>query len=237
MIIAVLTGRKGSKGFPNKNLYNVMGYPLAYYPMKAALNTPEIDDIYMSTDDEELKALARKYNIDVINRPLELCSDSAVSSDVFIHAYKLLKKQYNIEFLVLFMCNAPTITSKMLSEGIKILRENPNLDSAVSVSKYNMYNPARARKIVNNTLQSYIPFQFISGKINSDRNAQDDCWFADMGVSIVRSRCLENIKDGMLPQTWMGQKIYPLKQEAGLDVDYEWQIGQVDYWLKRWYDD
>jgi hypothetical protein len=52
-----------------------------------------------------------------------------------------------------------------------------------------------------------------------------------MGVSVVRSRCLENIHEGLLPQKWMGRKIYPLKQWGGLDVDYEWQIGQVKYWL------
>jgi hypothetical protein len=31
----------------------------------------------------------------------------------------------------------------------------------------------------------------------------------------------------------MGRKIFPLIQEAGLDVDYQWQIGQVEYWLKE----
>ena len=37
----------------------------------------------------------------------------------------------------------------------------------------------------------------------------------------------------LLPQKWMGRKIFPLKQEAGLDVDYLWQIPQVEYWLKE----
>jgi hypothetical protein len=54
-----------------------------------------------------------------------------------------------------------------------------------------------------------------------------------MGVSIVRSRCLENIEEGLLPQKWMGQKIYPLKQWGGLDVDYDWQIPGVEYWLRE----
>jgi hypothetical protein len=36
----------------------------------------------------------------------------------------------------------------------------------------------------------------------------------------------------MLPQKWMGQNIYPIKQWGGLDVDYEWQMPQVEFWLK-----
>src|SRR3989338_8390672 len=55
----------------------------------------------------------------------------------------------------------------------------------------------------------------------------------DVGVSIVRPRCLENIDNGILPQRWMGRKIYPLKQWGGMDVDYEWQMPQTEFWLKK----
>jgi CMP-N-acetylneuraminic acid synthetase len=45
MYIAILMGRKGSKGFPGKNLYPVLGKPLSFYPMKAANDSPEIDKV------------------------------------------------------------------------------------------------------------------------------------------------------------------------------------------------
>jgi len=54
-----------------------------------------------------------------------------------------------------------------------------------------------------------------------------------MGVSVIRSRCLDDIENGVLPQKWMGNKIYPIKQELGLDVDYEWQIPQVEKWINN----
>jgi hypothetical protein len=53
-----------------------------------------------------------------------------------------------------------------------------------------------------------------------------------MGLSIVRPRCLENLHAGLLPQKWMGRRIFPLKQWGGLDVDYEWQIPLVEHWLR-----
>lgn len=239
MIVALLMGRKGSKGFPNKNLYKVLGNPLAYYPINAAKNCPDIDEIYLSTDDERLMSLADKNNVKVIKRPLKLCTDGALGEQVYVHAYnvvKKMKKQQKIEFIVLLMCNAPTISSKIISEGIRVLKNNLEYDSAVTVSRYNMWSPLRARKIENDgLLHPFVPFGSLSDSknLNCDRDSQGDVWFADMGVSIIRPRCLENIDNGLLPQKWMGQKIYPLKQEGGLDVDYEWQIPQVEYWLEN----
>ena len=45
MIYALLIGRKGSKGFPGKNTYKVMGKPLCYYPSMAAKKTIPVNQI------------------------------------------------------------------------------------------------------------------------------------------------------------------------------------------------
>lgn len=240
MIIALLMGRKESKGFPRKNLHLVLGKPLAYYPMKVAKECPDIDKIYLSTDDEKLMKLATDNGIEIIKRPPELCTDESLGEHVYVHAYNIAKeknKDAEIELIVLLMCNSPTITSQIISEGIKVLREHPEYDSAVTVSKYNMWSPLRARKIgEDGLLHPFVPFETFGDPktLNCDRDSQGDVWFADMGASIVRPHCLEHLEDGLLPQKWMGQKIYPLKQWAGLDVDYEWQIPQVEYWLRMY---
>lgn len=238
MIVALLMGRKNSKGFLGKNLHVVRGRPLAYYPMKAAKDCPEVDKVYLSTDDEQLMELAIENSIEVIKRPPKLCTDEALGEDVYLHAYNVVKKlnkEQKIEMIVLLMCNAPTIKSKIISEGVNILRNNPEYDSAVTVSKYNMWSPLRARRIdKEGLLKPFVPFEAFGDTktLNCDRDSQGDVWFADMGASIVRPRCLENLEEGLLPQRWMGQKIYPLKQLGGLDVDYAWQIPQIEHWLK-----
>ena len=239
MIVAILMGRKDSKGFPGKNLHRVLGMPLAYYPMKAAMNCPEVDKAYLSTDDEYLMGLARDNGVLVIERPPELCTDEALGDHVYMHAYDIAKrtnKGREIEMLVLLMCNAPTITPDTITKGINILRENPEYDSCVTVSKYNMWSPLRARKITEEgLLEPVVRFESFGDpkNLNCDRDSQGDVWFADMGVSIIRPRCLENIEHGLLPQKWMGRKIYPLKQWGGLDVDFEWQVPQVEHWLSE----
>lgn len=238
MIVALLMGRKKSKGFPGKNLHFVLGKPLAYYPMRAAKGCPEVDKIYLSTDDEQLMELANENGIEVVKRPPELCTDETLGEQVYIHAYNVVKEQnqnQKIELIVLLMCNAPTVTSKMISKGIKVLRDNSEYDSAVTVSRYNMWSPLRARKISEEgLLKPFVPFEAFGDPetLSCDRDSQGDVWFADMGASIVRPKCLANPEYGLLPQRWMGQKIYPLKQSGGLDVDYEWQIPQVECWLK-----
>lgn len=238
-VIALLIGRKQSKGFPGKNMVPALGRPLAYYPMKAALVCPEVDRIYISTDDEALMELAKANDVRVIKRPPELCTDETLGGDIYRHAYDYMRKKEkleNIELLVLLMCNSASITAETISTGIKALRENSHYDSAVTVSKYNMWSPLRARRIAKDgLLKPFVPFEAFGDpkELNSNRDSQGDVWFADMGVSIVRPRCLENMEEGLLPQKWMGRNIYPLKQWGGLDVDYEWQMPLVEYWLKK----
>ncbi|MBC8548225.1 MAG: cytidylyltransferase [Candidatus Brocadiales bacterium] len=239
MIAALLLGRKGSIGFPGKNLYPVLGRPLALYPMSAAINSKNVDSVYLSTDDNDLMELACKNKVEVIIRPPELCTKEALGEDAFVHGYFEIKKRnpgQDMDIIVLLFCNAVTITSDLIDEGIRVLREKPEIDSAVSASTYNMWSPLRARKIgEDGLLHPFVPFETFGDPktLNCDRDSQGDAWFADMGVSIVRARCLENIENGLLPQKWMGQKIYPIKSWGGCDVDYEWQMPQAEYWLRK----
>ena len=72
MITALLIGRKGSVGFPGKNLYPVLGRPLSIYPMMAAKSSRFIDKVYLSTDCDSLMKLALENNIEIINKPGKL---------------------------------------------------------------------------------------------------------------------------------------------------------------------
>lgn len=239
MVPALLLGRKGSKGFPGKNTADILGHPLAYYPMKAAIDALEVDQVYLSTDDEQLMEIARRNGVEVIVRPPELCNDTALGEHAYVHGFEEIRRRNSdreIEFIVLLFCNAATVSAATISEGIRVLRNTPEIDSAVTVSRYNMWSPLRARKVGDDgLLHPFVPFEVFGDPqtLNCDRDSQGDVWFADMGVSIVRPHCLERLDEGLLPQKWMGQKIYPLKQWGGLDVDYEWQMPQVEFWLRK----
>jgi hypothetical protein len=238
MIAVLLIGREGSTGFPGKNTYPVLGRALMEYPLMAASEAKSVDKIYVSTDSKKIKDIGLSYGAEIIDRPAELCTSRALGEDAYVHGYKVIRDSVReqIELMVLLHCNGPTILPQTIDEGVKILREHPEYDSAVTVSKYNMWSPLRARKEgVDGLLHPFVPFELFGDpkKLNCDRDSQGDVWFADMSVSIVRPACLEKIEEGLLPQKWMGQHIFPLKQWGGCDVDYEWQIPQVEYWLKK----
>jgi len=239
LIYALLLGRDKSKGFPNKNIIEVLGMPIMVYPILAAQKSKLVDHIFVSTDSGKIQKIGKKYGVTHIKRPPELCTDEALGEDAFRHGYEWIKENYNstIDFMVLMFCNAVCVTHQIIDQGIKILIDNPEFDSAVTVSRYNMWSPLRSRKInKEGLLDPFVPFKIFGNPntLNCDRDSQGDVWYADMGVSIVRSRCIENLENGLLPQKWMGNKIYPLEQEAGFDLDYEWQLPTVEYWLKRY---
>ena len=240
MIAALLLGRKGSIGFPGKNDYPVLGRPMAIYPMRAAMAAQVVDCAYLSTDDRVLMDLARVEGLKVIERPPHLATKQALGEEAYRHGYEVIREMArargeSIELMVLLFCNAPTVTAAMVERGVDVLREHPDYDSAVTASCYNMWSPLRARRVDSDgLLQPFVPLETLGDTrmLNCDRDSQGDAWFADMGLSIVRPRCLENLDEGLLPQKWMGQRIYPLKQWGGLDVDFEWQIPLVEYWLR-----
>jgi hypothetical protein len=244
MVVALLLGRKGSIGFPGKNTAPLLGRPLAWYPMNAALKSEVVDRVFLSTDDEKLMALARQTGVEVIERPAYLCTKEALGEDAYKHGYEEITKRLGKkpELLVLLFCNAPTVSPNQIREGVSALRKNPDYDSAITVSRYNMWSPIRARRIDSaGLMKPFIPFEDMAksllttadGQINCDRDSQGDVWFADVAMSVVRPKNLDRMEEGLLPQKWMGQSIFPIKNEAGLDVDYEWQMPQAEWWLRN----
>ncbi len=238
MVIALMLGRDGSTGFPGKNTFPVLNRPMMSYPLMAAQASREIDGVYVSTDSPKIIEVAQKFGVQIIDRPPELATKSALGEDAYVHGFEYIRDSLDepIEMVVLLFCNAPTILGETLDKGIQVLRENEELDSVVTVSSYNMWSPIRARKIgPDGLLHPFVPLESF-GKLNAvncDRDSQGDIFFADMSVSIVRPRCLENLDYGVLPQRWMGQRIYPLEQWGGCDVDYDWQVPGVVHWLRE----
>ena len=241
MICALMIGRAGSVSLPGKNTLSVLGKKLCEYPLIASSKSKYIERIFVSTDCKIIKKISRKYKAILINRPKSLATNRALGEHVFEHGYfqikkdlKLIKKK--VELIVLLMANAATINAKIIDKGIEILKKNKNFDSAVSTSVYNMWSPLRARRLgKDGTLKPFVPFKTFGNPktLNCDRDSQGNVYFADMAVSVVRPKCLENLKSGLLPQKWMGNKIAPIPSWGGCDVDYNWQIPTVEYWLRK----
>ena len=124
MIVALMIGRKGSTGFPNKNTIKIFNKHLCEYPIIAAKKTKIISNIFISTDCPKIKKITKKYNPIFLKRPKHLATNAALGEEVFKDAYLKIKKMLKgkeIKLVVLLMANAGTINSKLIKEGIKIL--------------------------------------------------------------------------------------------------------------------
>jgi hypothetical protein len=241
-VVALMLGRGGSTGFPGKNLYPVLGRPLMAYPLLAARDAKHVDRVFVSTDSEEIMEVAREYGAEIIVRPPELATPEALGEDAYRHGYDVISGQLadegeQIELMALLFANAPNATGEMIDSGIGMLRADQSLDSAISVSKYNMWSPLRARKVTGEgILQPFVPFETFGdpATLNCDRDSQGDVWFADFGVTVIRPKWLqpEWLRQGLLPQRWMGKRIAPIESWGAADVDYDWQVPVAEFWLK-----
>ncbi len=234
-----MIGRKGSRGFPGKNTSKILGRSCCEYPLMAAKKSKLIDQLFVATDCNKIKKVTKKYNPIFIKRPKILNTNKALGDDVFKYSYLEVKKilsDKKINFIVLLFANAPSITTSMIDRGIKFLKKNKKFDSVVSTSVYNMWSPLRARKLdKSGKLVPFVKFEYFGNPktLNCDRDSQGNVYFADMSLSIVRPKCLDNLKNGLLPQKWMGKKIAPLFSWGAGDIDYKWQVPGVEYWLKK----
>ena len=234
MIAALAIGRAGSTGFKNKNLKKIVGRPLSSYCMLAAVNSRLVDKTYVSTDSDEIAAIGSEYGAEIIKRDPNLATHAALSQDAFKNGYETIVKRVSpepVEMVVLLFCNGATITPGLIDKGIQTLREKPELDSAVTVSKYNMWSPLRAHRVENGLLHPFIDASTF-GAATCDRNSQGDVFFPDCSAFVVRPRCFD-FSYGVPPFPWIGRKVHPLEQWGGLDVDFEWQMPQVEFWLRQ----
>src|SRR6185436_11960268 len=116
-----------------------------------------------STDSPELKALGKKLGAEIIDRPAHLASKTALGDHAFAHGFEVIRDRIapeQVELMVLLFANAPTITSAQIDEAIGILRADPEYDSCITVSRYNMWSPLRARKVGDDgLLHPFVPFE------------------------------------------------------------------------------
>ena len=235
MIVALLIGRGGSTGFKGKNTSIILGRPMMVYPILAAKFSNNIEKVYLSSDSQEIIQIGLSLGCEIINRPPELATKDALAEDALKHGFGEISRRLGKEpeLIALLGCNAPTISSALLDEGIEKLQENQDYDSAAVASAYNMYSPLRAKKIAPNgsLVPFYPPASF--GNASCDRDSLGDIYYADGSGFVVRPYCFDYEEYGEIPFRWTGKNVYPIKQWGGLDIDYEWQVGQADYWLKK----
>lgn len=142
-IIALIPARGGSKGLPKKNILPLLGKPLIAWTIEQALESKYLDEIIVSTDNEEIASISRKYGAKVpYLRPSELAQDSTPTIEVISHAIKFVEDRgKKFDILVLLEPTSPLREKKDIDYSIKLLIDTEDCESVVSVSKLESSHP------------------------------------------------------------------------------------------------
>lgn len=131
-VLAIIPARGGSKRLPRKNILPIAGKPLIDWTIEAALSSEHVDEVFVSTDDQEIADVASKHNISMPKlRPQALSSDYASTQDVIFYTLENFGNEADI--IVILQPTSPLRVAEQIDGAIKLF-EKKNAFSVVSVT-------------------------------------------------------------------------------------------------------
>ena len=121
----LIPARGGSKTIPRKNITEINGKPLIYYAIKASLDS-DVDETWVSTDDDEIAEVSQKFGASVIKRPKEICDDITMPDSALIH----FSETHDFDNLVFIQPTSPLLDCKYINAGIEMIGEYDSVFSA-----------------------------------------------------------------------------------------------------------
>jgi len=129
-IIAIIPARGGSKGVKKKNIYPIAGKELIAYTVESALKSKYIDDVYVTSDSDEILNISKKYGALTFKRPDRLAQDSTKTEPVITNLLTSIEKNYDI--LILLQPTSPLRDEHDIDEAFESYFSN-DTDSLISV--------------------------------------------------------------------------------------------------------
>lgn len=137
--LAVIPARGGSKRIPRKNIKAFDGKPMIAWSIEAAFASGCFDEVWVSTDDQEIAEVATEYGATVpFVRPENLSDDHATTIDVMAHAVGAYTERHEVlpEYVCCIYATAPFIRARDIQEGLQLLQGNSDFSFAFSATTY-----------------------------------------------------------------------------------------------------
>jgi N-acylneuraminate cytidylyltransferase len=225
-ILALIPARGGSKGIPRKNIRLFAGYPLIAWSIAAAKQSSLVTRVIVSTDDEEIAAVAREWGAETpFLRPVELAQDKTTDLPVFEHALKWLEdvEGYRPDILIQLRPTSPIRPHTMLDDAIRILLEHPDADCVRGVvpagqNPFKMWRFNGERKPLNPLLA----VDGIPEPYNAPRQILPPVYWQTGHIDAIRDTTITRKK------SLTGDVIYPLL----IDPKYTVDIDTLPDWAK-----
>ena len=225
-ILALIPARGGSKGIPRKNIHLFAGYPLIAWSIAAAKQSELVTRLIVSTDDDEIAAIAREYGAQTpFRRPAELAQDTSTDLPVFDHALKWLEEveSYRPKVIVQLRPTSPVRPRGMVDDAIRILLDHEDADCVRGVvpAKQNPFKMWRFNG-EGRPLHPLLEVDGIREPYNAPRQILPPVYWQTGHIDAIRaSTILER-------HSLTGDTIYPLV----IDPHYTADIDTLDDWAK-----
>lgn len=222
--ICIIPARGGSKRIPKKNIRDFLGKPIIAYSIETALKSNLFDEVMVSTDDEEIAKIARKYGAKVpFLRSKVNSDDNATTADVIeevVLEYEKKEKKFN--YFCSIYPTAPFVTANKLKKAMELL-DKTQADAVVPVVRFS-FPIQRAFKIDEGKL-------FMIWPEKMDTRSQDlEPTYHDCG----QFYCLE-IKSFLDQKKLFTTNTVPMEMPESevqdIDNEEDWKIAEMKYKL------
>jgi YrbI family 3-deoxy-D-manno-octulosonate 8-phosphate phosphatase len=230
-VLAIIPARGGSKGIPRKNIRSFAGYPLIAWSIAAALQSESVTRVIVSTDDEEIAAVAHEHGTETpFLRPAEFAQDNSTDLPLFAHALTWLaaNQDYHPEVVVQLRPTSPIRPRTCVDDAVRILLEHPEADSVRGVvpTGQNPHKMWRLPSGEQGPMQNLLQVEGIDEPYNAPRQSLPQIYWQTGHIDAIRPK---TILEG---HSMSGEVIYPLlidpRYTVDLDTLSDWQKAE---WL------
>ncbi|MEM7682619.1 MAG: acylneuraminate cytidylyltransferase family protein [Planctomycetota bacterium] len=230
--LGIVLARGGSRGLPRKNALDVAGKPMLAWTLEHALASASLDHVVLSTDDDELAAIADRYNVRVIRRTPELASDTAPIDAAARHAVASIVGLHDA--VALLYGNVPVRPEDLTERAVRKLRDT-GADSVQSVCQVGKMHPYWMQKLEGPDVDRLAP---VAENTVYRRQDLPPVYALDGGVIAVTRQSLFNVVEGQ-PHSFLGADRRAITTQPGevVDVDTAVDRDHAEVVLQRHRDD
>ncbi|GIQ58557.1 N-acylneuraminate cytidylyltransferase [Flavobacterium collinsii] len=211
--IAIIPARGGSKRLPQKNIKLLDGIPLLSFSILfAQVNSEIIDEVYVSTDDQDIKRIALEYGAKVIDRPAAISGDHEPTVSALKHVLESIDS--DIDNVILLQPTNPIRPENLLKDTFEIYQKE-NCNSLFTVSR----NHKKFGKIVE---QKFVPYNYKIGQRSQDL---EPLYFENGLLYIAKASLI-------LESIIISEDAFPFEIDhifAGVDIDTQEDFDYAKY--------
>jgi len=217
-ILALIPARGNSKYIPRKNIREFAGYPLIAYSITAALRSKHVSRVIVTTDNEKIAAISRKFGAETpFSRPEELARDDTMDFPVFEHALLWLEKneKYKPEIIVQLRPTSPVIPIGLIDNAIEELINHPKADSIRGVvpSEQNPYKMWHIQ--VNGSLRPVLQIDQLPEAYNVPRQKLPETYWQTGHIDVIRRQTI------LEKHSMSGDTILPVFINPAFSIDID----------------